>query len=99
MNNMLLFGALLGHQKSCSCVGFSPVKKTIRERLKVQPRSTLRVPYAGRTARTPRSAPDELQQQAAGQRHLPKPKGPSIVARVKKAVGTSTTKIHVLCRR
>ena len=42
------------------------------------------------------SAGRELQQQAAGQGMLPKPKGPSIAARVQKAVDTSTTSIRTL---
>ena len=40
------------------------------------------------------SAGRELQQQAAGQDMLPKPKGPSIAARVQKAVDTNTTMIR-----
>ena len=42
------------------------------------------------------SAGRELQQQAAGQGMLPKPKGPSIAARVQKAVDTNTTMIRTL---
>ena len=40
------------------------------------------------------SAGRELQQQAAGQDMLPKPKGPSIADRVQKAVDTNTTMIR-----
>ena len=64
--------------------------------LKVQPRSTT----ASRAMKEQRerlmSAGRELQQQAAGQGMLPKPKGPSIAARVQKAVDTNTTMIRTL---
>ena len=42
------------------------------------------------------SAGRELQQQAVGQGMFPKPKGPSIAARVQKAVDTNTTMIRTL---
>ena len=42
------------------------------------------------------SAGRELQQQAAGQGMFPKPKGPSVVERVQKAVDTNTTMIRTL---
>ena len=38
----------------------------------------------------------ELQQQAVGQGMLPKPKGPSVVARVQKAVDTNTAMIRTM---
>ena len=64
--------------------------------LKVQPRST----SASRAlkARQERlmSAGRELQQQAAGQGMFPKPKGPSVVARVQKAVDTNTAMIRTM---
>ena len=42
------------------------------------------------------SAGRELQQQAAGQGMFPKPKGPSVVARVQKAVDTNTAMIRTM---
>lgn len=42
------------------------------------------------------SAGRELQQQAAGQGMLPKLKGPSVVARVQKAVDTNTAMIRTI---
>ena len=92
MNNMLLFGAHLDAE--IMLMRQVLAGEDDQGRLKVQPRST----SASRTLEEQRErlmyAGDELQQQAAGQGMLPKPKGPSIVARVKKAVGTSTTKIR-----
>lgn len=92
MNNMLLFGAHLDAE-------IMLMRQIIagdddHGHLKVQPRST----SASRAlkARQERlmSAGRELQQQAAGQGMLPKPKGPSIAARVQKAVDTNTTMIR-----
>ena len=92
MNNMLLFGAHLDAE--IMLMRQVLAGEDDQGRLKVQPRST----SASRTLEEQRGrlmyAGHELQQQAAGQGMLPKPKGPSIVARVKKAVGTSTTKIR-----
>ena len=92
MNNMLLFGAHLDAE--IMLMRQVLAGEDDQGRLKVQPRST----SASRTLEEQRErlmyAGHELQQQAAGQGMLPKPKGPSIVARVKKAVGTSTTKIR-----
>ena len=92
MNNMLLFGAHLDAE-------IMLMRQIIagdddHGHLKVQPRST----SASRAlkARQERlmSAGRELQQQAAGQGMLPKPKGPSIATRVQKAVDTNTTMIR-----
>ena len=92
MNNMLLFGAHLDAE--IMLMRQVLAGEDDQGRLKVQPRST----SASRTLEEQRErlmyAGHELQQQAEGQGMLPKPKGPSIVARVKKAVGTSTTKIR-----
>ena len=92
MNNMLLFGAHLDAE--IMLMRQVLAGEDDQGHLKVQPRST----SASRTLEEQRErlmyAGHELQQQAAGQGMLPKPKGPSIVARVKKAVGTSTTKIR-----
>ena len=92
MNNMLLFGAHLDAE--IMLMRQVLAGEDDQGRLKVQPRST----SASRTLEEQRErlmyAGHELQQQAAGQGMLPKPKGPSIVARVKKAVGNSTTKIR-----
>ena len=94
MNNMLLFGAHLDAE-------IMLMRQIIagdddHGHLKVQPRST----SASRAlkARQERlmSAGRELQQQAAGQVMFPKPKGPSVVARVQKAVDTNTTMIRTL---
>ena len=94
MNNMLLFGAHLDAE-------IMLMRQIIagdddHGHLKIQPRHT----SASRAlkARQERlmSAGRELQQQAAGQGMLPKPKGPSIAARVQKAVDTSTTMIRTL---
>ena len=94
MNNMLLFGAHLDAE-------IMLMRQIIAGddddgHLKIQPRHT----SASRAlkARQERlmSAGRELQQQAAGQGMLPKPKGPSIAARVQKAVDTSTTSIRTL---
>lgn len=94
MNNMLLFGAHLDAE-------IMLMRQIIagdddHGHLKVQPRST----SASRAlkARQERlmSAGRELQQQAAGQGMLPKPKGPSIATRVQKAVDTNTTMIRTL---
>lgn len=92
MNNMLLFGAHLDAE-------IMLMRQIIagddnHGQLRVQPRHT----SASRAlkARQERlmSAGRELQQQAAGQGMFPKPKGPSIAARVQKAVDTSTTSIR-----
>ena len=92
MNNMLLFGAHLDAE-------IMLMRQIIAGddddgHLKIQPRHT----SASRAlkARQERlmSAGRELQQQAAGQGMFPKPKGPSIAARVQKAVDTSTTSIR-----
>ena len=94
MNNMLLFGAHLDAE-------IMLMRQIIagdddHGHLKVQPRHT----SASRAlkARQERlmSAGRELQQQAVGQGMFPKPKGPSIVARVQKAVDTNTTMIRTL---
>lgn len=94
MNNMLLFGAHLDAE-------IMLMRQIIAGddddgHLKIQPRHT----SASRAlkARQERlmSAGRELQQQAAGQGMLPKPKGPSVAARVQKAVDTSTTSIRTL---
>lgn len=94
MNNMLLFGAHLDAE-------IMLMRQIIAGddddgHLKIQPRHT----SASRAlkARQERlmSAGRELQQQAAGQGMLPKPKGPSIAARVQKAVDTNTTMIRTL---
>lgn len=94
MNNMLLFGAHLDAE-------IMLMRQIIAGddddgHLKIQPRHT----SASRAlkARQERlmSAGRELQQQAAGQGMLPKPKGPSIVDRVQKAVDTNTTMIRTL---
>ena len=94
MNNMLLFGAHLDAE-------IMLMRQIIagdddHGHLKVQPRHT----SASRAlkARQERlmSAGRELQQQAVGQGMFPKPKGPSIAARVQKAVDTNTTMIRTL---
>ncbi|WP_315432903.1 YihY/virulence factor BrkB family protein [uncultured Rothia sp.] len=94
MNNMLLFGAHLDAE-------IMLMRQIIagdddHGHLKVQPRHT----SASRAlkARQERlmSAGRELQQQAAGQGMFPKPKGPSIAARVQKAVDTNTAMIRTL---
>ena len=94
MNNMLLFGAHLDAE-------IMLMRQIIagdddHGHLKVQPRST----SASRAlkARQERlmSAGRELQQQAVGQGMFPKPKGPSVVARVQKAVDTNTTMLRTL---
>lgn len=94
MNNMLLFGAHLDAE-------IMLMRQIIagdddHGHLKVQPRST----SASRAlkARQERlmSVGRELQQQAAGQGMFPKPKGPSVVARVQKAVDTNTAMIRTM---
>ena len=94
MNNMLLFGAHLDAE-------IMLMRQIIagdddHGHLKVQPRHT----SASRAlkARQERLMAEgrELQQQAVGQGMLPKPKGPSVVARVQKAVDTNTTMIRTL---
>ena len=94
MNNMLLFGAHLDAE--IMLMRQVLAGEDDQGRLKVQPRST----SASRAleARQERlmSAGRELQQQAAGQGMLPKPKGPSVVARVQKAVDTNTAMIRTL---
>lgn len=92
MNNMLLFGAHLDAE--IMLMRQIIAGEDDHGHLKVQPRST----SASRAlkARQERlmSAGRELQQQAAGQDMLPKPKGPSIADRVQKAVDTNTTMIR-----
>lgn len=94
MNNMLLFGAHLDAE--IMLMRQIIAGEDDHGHLKVQPRST----SASRAlkARQERlmSAGRELQQQAAGQGMFPKPKGPSVVARVQKAVDTNTTMIRTL---
>ena len=94
MNNMLLFGAHLDAE--IMLMRQIIAGEDDHGHLKVQPRST----SASRAlkARQERlmSAGRELQQQAAGQGMLPKPKGPSIADRVQKAVDTNTTMIRTL---
>ena len=94
MNNMLLFGAHLDAE-------IMLMRQIIagdddHGHLKIQPRHT----SASRAlkARQERlmSAGRELQQQAAGQGMFPKPKGPSVAARVQMAVDTNTTMIRTL---
>lgn len=92
MNNMLLFGAHLDAE--IMLMRQVLAGEDDHGHLKVQPRSTT----ASRAMKEQRerlmSAGHELQQQAAGQGMLPKPKGPSIAARVQKAVDTNTTMIR-----
>lgn len=94
MNNMLLFGAHLDAE--IMLMRQIIAGEDDHGHLKVQPRST----SASRAlkARQERlmSAGRELQQQAAGQGMFPKPKGPSVVARVQKAVDTNTTMLRTL---
>ena len=94
MNNMLLFGAHLDAE--IMLMRQIIAGEDDHGHLKVQPRST----SASRAlkARQERlmSAGRELQQQAAGQGMFPKPKGPSVVARVQKAVDTNTTMIRTM---
>ena len=94
MNNMLLFGAHLDAE--IMLMRQVLAGEDDHGHLKVQPRSTT----ASRAMKEQRerlmSAGRELQQQAAGQGMLPKPKGPSIAARVQKAVDTNTTMIRTL---
>lgn len=94
MNNMLLFGAHLDAE-------IMLMRQIIagdddHGHLKVQPRHT----SASRAlkARQERLMAEgrELQQQAVGQGMLPKPKGPSVVARVQKAVDTNTAMIRTM---
>lgn len=94
MNNMLLFGAHLDAE--IMLMRQVLAGEDDHGHLNIQPRHT----SASRAlkARQERlmSAGRELQQQAAGQGMLPKPKGPSIAARVQKAVDTNTTMIRTL---
>lgn len=94
MNNMLLFGAHLDAE--IMLMRQVLAGEDDHGHLKVQPRST----SASRAlkARQERlmSAGRELQQQAAGQGMFPKPKGPSVVARVQKAVDTNTAMIRTM---
>ena len=94
MNNMLLFGAHLDAE--IMLMRQIIAGEDDHGHLKVQPRST----SASRAlkARQERlmSVGRELQQQAAGQGMFPKPKGPSVVARVQKAVDTNTTMLRTL---
>lgn len=94
MNNMLLFGAHLDAE--IMLMRQIIAGEDDHGHLKVQPRST----SASRAlkARQERlmSAGRELQQQAAGQGMLPKLKGPSVVARVQKAVDTNTAMIRTI---
>ena len=94
MNNMLLFGAHLDAE--IMLMRQIIAGEDDHGHLKVQPRST----SASRAlkARQERlmSVGRELQQQAAGQGMFPKPKGPSVVARVQKAVDTNTAMIRTL---
>lgn len=94
MNNMLLFGAHLDAE--IMLMRQIIAGEDDHGHLKVQPLST----SASRAlkARQERlmSAGRELQQQAAGQGMLPKPKGPSVAARVQKAVDTNTAMIRTL---
>lgn len=94
MNNMLLFGAHLDAE--IMLMRQVLAGEDDHGHLKVQPRHT----SASRAmkARQERlmSAGRELQQQAAGQGMFPKPKGPSVVARVQKAVDTNTAMIRTL---
>ena len=94
MNNMLLFGAHLDAE--IMLMRQIIAGEDDHGHLKVQPLST----SASRAlkARQERlmSAGRELQQQAAGQGMLPKLKGPSVVARVQKAVDTNTAMIRTI---
>ena len=94
MNNMLLFGAHLDAE--IMLMRQIIAGEDDHGHLKVQPLST----SASRAlkARQERlmSVGRELQQQAAGQGMLPKPKGPSVAARVQKAVDTNTAMIRTL---
>lgn len=94
MNNMLLFGAHLDAE--IMLMRQIIAGEDDHGHLKVQPLST----SASRAlkARQERlmSVGRELQQQAAGQGMLPKPKGPSVVARVQKAVDTNTAMIRTI---
>ena len=94
MNNMLLFGAHLDAE--IMLMRQIIAGEDDHGHLKVQPRHT----SASRAmkARQERlmSAGRELQQQAAGQVMFPKPKGPSVVARVQKAVDTNTAMIRTM---
>ena len=94
MNNMLLFGAHLDAE-------IMLMRQIIagdddHGHLKVQPRSTTASRAMKEQSERLMSAGRELQQQAAGQGMFPKPKGPSVVARVQKAVDTNTTMIRTL---
>ena len=92
MNNMLLFGAHLDAE--IMLMRQVLAGEDDHGHLKVQPRSTTASRAMKEQSERLMSAGRELQQQAAGQGMLPKPKGPSIAARVQKAVDTNTTMIR-----
>ena len=94
MNNMLLFGAHLDAE--IMLMRQVLAGEDDHGHLKVQPRSTTASRAMKEQSERLMSAGRELQQQAAGQDMLPKPKGPSIAARVQKAVDTNTTMIRTL---
>ena len=92
MNNMLLFGAHLDAE--IMLMRQVLAGEDDHGHLKVQPRSTTASRAMKEQSERLMSAGRELQQQAAGQGMLPKPKGPSIADRVQKAVDTNTTMIR-----
>ena len=92
MNNMLLFGAHLDAE--IMLMRQVLAGEDDHGHLKVQPRSTTASRAMKEQSERLMSAGRELQQQAAGQDMLPKPKGPSIADRVQKAVDTNTTMIR-----
>ena len=94
MNNMLLFGAHLDAE--IMLMRQVLAGEDDHGHLKVQPRSTTASRAMKEQSERLMSAGRELQQQAAGQDMLPKPKGPSIATRVQKAVDTNTTMIRTL---
>ena len=94
MNNMLLFGAHLDAE--IMLMRQIIAGEDDHGHLKVQPRSTTASRAMKEQSERLMSAGRELQQQAAGQGMFPKPKGPSVVARVQKAVDTNTTMIRTL---
>ena len=94
MNNMLLFGAHLDAE--IMLMRQVLAGEDDHGHLKVQPRSTTASRAMKEQSERLMSAGRELQQQAAGQGMLPKPKGPSIADRVQKAVDTNTTMIRTL---
>lgn len=94
MNNMLLFGAHLDAE-------IMLMRQIIAGEdddghLKIQPRHTSASRAMKARQEQLMSAGRELQQQAAGQGMFPKPKGPSVAARVQNAVDTSTSMIRTL---